>query len=483
MIASYVTYLFNLSISSSTVIEEWKKARVTPLYKGKGSKIDYTSYRPISVISHLAKILEKIIQCQLSGYLEKHNFITPDQSAYLKNHSTQTALLKVTNDWYHNIENGLITGVCFFDISKCFNAIDHDILLFKLEKYGIRGNELSWFKSYLSNRKQATLCNGKISSFENVCTGVPQGSILGPILFLLFMNDLHMHVKNCNLYADDTMLDEIGESVNEVVTSLQCEIDKLSVWFKHNHLTTNASKSCSMLIGSRQRINNFVNKPDLGLSLDGIIISNHSSYRYLGVQIDSFLSFDKMVDNICNKLSSRVSMLLRLSHTVPYFSLNQLYYAFVQPYIDYCILVWGHASETSLNRIQRFQNRSARIVCKLYDFSISGLSIVKSNGWLSVRQRRDFLYCVLIHKCIFGDAPNYLSDQLILYDDVQSSRITRQSSHLLLHVPFIRNHLCRKSFSVYGPSVWNSLPYCIRNCENIIYFKSECKRYLLYQDN
>ena len=153
------------------------------------------------------------------------------------------------------------------------------------------------------------------------------------------MNDLPMHVKNCNLYADDTMLDEIGESVNEVVTSLQCEIDKLSVWFKHNHLTTNASKSCSMLIGSRQRINNFVNKPDLGLSLDGTIISNHSSYRYLGVQIDSFLSFDKMVDNICNKLSSRVSMLLRLSHTVPYFSLNQLYYAFVQPYIDYCILV------------------------------------------------------------------------------------------------------------------------------------------------
>ena len=142
-----------------------------------------------------------------------------------------------------------------------------------------------------------------------------------------------------------------------------------------------------MLIGSRQRINEFVNKSDLGLSLDGTIISNHSSYRYLGVQIDSFLSFDKMIDNICNKLSSRVSMLLRLIHTVPDFSLNQLYYAFVQPYIDYCILVWGYASEKSLNRIQRFQNRSARIICKLYDFSISGLSIVKSNGWLSVRQR------------------------------------------------------------------------------------------------
>ena len=180
------------------------------------------------------------------------------------------------------------------------------------------------------------------------------------------MNDLPLYVKNCNLYADYTMLDATSASFNEVVTFLRCEIDKLSVWFKHNHLTTNASKSCTMLIGSRQRINDFVNKPDLGLSLDGTIISNHSGYRYLGFQIDSFLSFDKMVDNICIKSSSRVSM-LKLSHTIPDFSLNQLYYA----------------SEKSLNRIQRFQNRSARIVCKLYDFSISGLSIVKSNGWLS----------------------------------------------------------------------------------------------------
>ena len=408
-----------------------------------------------------------------------YRFITPDQSAYLKNHSTQTSLLKVTNDWYHNIENNLITGVCFFDISKCFNAIDHDILLFKLEKYGIRGKEFQWFSSYLNNRKQATKCNDRMSSFQSVCTGVPQGSILGPILFLLFMNDLPMYVGNCNLYADDTMLDATGKTIDEVTDSLQLEINKLSLWFKHNHLTTNATKSSTMLIGSRQRIKDYVNRPNLGLNLDGDVIRNQTNCRYLGVDIDSYLSFDFMMHNICNKLSSKVSMIQRLSLSIPTYYLNQLYYAFVQPLLDYCILIWGNTTENNLNKIQKFQNRSARIVCKLYDFAYSGLSLVKSNGWLNVRQRRDFLYCTLIHKCIYGIAPNYLSDHLTLYDDVQSSRITRQSTQLLLHVPFVKHSLCQKSFSVYGPFIWNTLPPHIRQCSNIVLFKQLCKQFFL----
>ena len=144
-----------------------------------------------------------------------------------------------------------------------------------------------------------------MSSFQSVCTGVPQGSILGPILFLLFMNDLPMYVGNCNLYADDTMLDATGKTIDEVTDSLQLEIDKLSLWFKHNHLTTNATKSCTMLIGSRQCIKDYVNRPNLGLTLDGDVIRNQTNCRYLGVDIDSYLSFDFMTHNICNKLSSR----------------------------------------------------------------------------------------------------------------------------------------------------------------------------------
>ena len=149
IIAPYITNLFNTSLVSANVLDDWKKAKVTPLYKGKGCKTDFSLYRPISVICHIAKILEKCVHMQLSSYCEIHDFITPDQSAYLKHNSTQTALLKVTNEWYHNIENGLITGVCFLDVSKCFDVISHDTLLFKMQKYGIRNIELNWFKSYL----------------------------------------------------------------------------------------------------------------------------------------------------------------------------------------------------------------------------------------------------------------------------------------------------------------------------------------------
>ena len=207
VIVKYVTFLINKSLSCGLVPKDWKKARVTPLYNCKGVKSNYNSYRPISVICHLAKVMEKCVHSQFGKYLDKHNFLTPHQSAYLKFHSTQTSLVNVTDNWYQNIEDGLITGVCFFDISKCFDAICHDTLLFKLKKYGILGHSLKWFKSYLTDRSQALILNKSLTSFKNVTTGIPQGSILGPVLFLIFMNDLPMFVKNCNLYADDTMLD------------------------------------------------------------------------------------------------------------------------------------------------------------------------------------------------------------------------------------------------------------------------------------
>ena len=165
---------------------DWKNARVTPVYKGSGSKDDCDNYRPLSVIYNVAKIMEKCIQKQVLSYLEEHSFITVDQSAYLKNHSTQITLHKANDNWLNNIDDGLINGVCFFfDLMKCFNTIGPEILLFKLDKYGIRNSTLYWFRSYLSNRSQCTLANGKLSNFTNVWIGIPQASVLGMILYLL----------------------------------------------------------------------------------------------------------------------------------------------------------------------------------------------------------------------------------------------------------------------------------------------------------
>ena len=175
----------NASLETNCVLNDWKLSRVTPIYKGKGDLNDKGNYRPISVISHIAKIIEREIKHQMCIYLERNALITVDQSAYCEGHNTQTALHKVLDDWYYNIADGLLTSVCSFDIKKCFDTINHSILFKKMEKYGFASDTADWFRSYLLNRQQLVSCHNKLSEKRQLNIGVPQGSVLGPILFLI----------------------------------------------------------------------------------------------------------------------------------------------------------------------------------------------------------------------------------------------------------------------------------------------------------
>jgi hypothetical protein len=185
--------LFNASVKHNVVINDWKKARVIPVYKGKGDLYDTGNYRPISLIGHAAKILEMCIHKQLLKYLECNNLLNGDQSAFIRNHNTQTAIHRVTEDWIDNISDHMLTGVCSLDIKKCFDTINHDILLKKLINYGISEESVLWFKSYLKNRLQVVYCNGNMSNEAVINIGVPQGSVLGPLLFNIFVNDISQH--------------------------------------------------------------------------------------------------------------------------------------------------------------------------------------------------------------------------------------------------------------------------------------------------
>lgn len=196
-IAKSLTSIFNRSISTGIFPCEWKTARVTPIYKS-GPKSNMDNYRPISIISVIAKTMEKLVHNQIYSYLQGANIPTNVQHGFRPLHSTVTALLKMTNHWYQNMDEGLINGVVFLDLKKAFDTVDHGILLKKLYLYGVRGMAHDWFRSYLSNRTQYCQVNGKLSEPRTIITGIPQGSILGPLLFLVYINDLPNCLKNAD---------------------------------------------------------------------------------------------------------------------------------------------------------------------------------------------------------------------------------------------------------------------------------------------
>ena len=227
-------------------------ARVSPAFKGKGDINDETHFRPLSVIGHLAKMSEMCVHKQLTSYLLTHRLISIDQFAYLKQHSTQTSLHRLVDDILENINEKENTGLCFLDIKKCFDTIDHNLLLFKLNKYGIKGNELAWFKSYLTNRTQVVTFNNKVSSKKLINIGVPQGTILGPILFLIYVNDLSNCVRNAhvNIYADDVVIYTSNNNINILQSSLQDTLNSVYEWYNKNRLILSIDKCASMLINN-----------------------------------------------------------------------------------------------------------------------------------------------------------------------------------------------------------------------------------------
>ena len=187
---------FLIQLRSGVIPADLKIARVTPVYKGKGSKYDEANYRPISVICNIAMIFERAVSTQMMKYLLDNDLISIDQFAFLKNHSTVTSLHRLIDDWFEAFNEGEYVLACFFDVMKCFDSIDHNILLRKLSLYGFKNMPLQWFTNYLYNRQQFVACNGKISSLQYVSTGVPQGSVLGPLLFIIFINDFPQNIKN-----------------------------------------------------------------------------------------------------------------------------------------------------------------------------------------------------------------------------------------------------------------------------------------------
>ena len=351
-----LTHIVNLSISQGVFPEELKIAKIKPLHK-TNDKHSYNNYRPISLLTMISKVFERVMYNRLLDFIGRHNIIYPKQFGFRSNHSTEMALTTFISKLAQAKENNLNTIGIFLDFSKAFDTINFEILLFKLEMYGIRGIALNWIQSYLYGRQQFVHYLNSNSSNLNISTGVPQGSILGPFFFIMYINDLPSvsSIMKPILYADDSNFFYNFPKFENPSQIVNQELCKIMDWLNANKLSLNLKKSHFILFGKVK--NNLIN-----LTLNGQSIEQTKSTKFLGYIIEDDMSWRMHVKYLCNKISKSVGILRKARQTLYITTLIQLYYSFLYPYLSSGIIIWGQASDNVLSPLVIAQKRAIRLI-------------------------------------------------------------------------------------------------------------------------
>lgn len=357
VIAKPLSHICNLSFRTGKFPSEMKTAKVIPLYKS-GDRHHFTNYRPVSLLSQFSKILEKLFIARLDTFLDKHNLIIGSQYGFRSNRSTSLALLELIEEITNCIDKKMYAMGVFIDLKKAFDTIDHNLLLDKLERYGIRGVGLNWVSSYLSNRHQFVNIGMFNSSCLEITCGVPQGSVLGPKLFILYINDIVRVSKIMKfvLFADDTTIFCAGEDLQQLLKDITIEMEKLKRWFDRNKLSLNLDKTKSMLFG------NYNTNIQVEVIIDNIVIERVYENKFLGVILDYKISWKPHIKYISAKLARSIAVIGKTRQILDQKSLHTLYYSLVLPYLSYCVEVWGNTYRSNLQQLHILQKRAIRII-------------------------------------------------------------------------------------------------------------------------
>ena len=455
-----ITNLLNISIKYAEFPSIWKNAKVSAIFK-TGKKEDPSNYRPISVLPVLSKLMEKAVHVQLYNYLHDNKLLSSKQFGFKSKLSTSIAVGQFTDTILNNLDNGLLTGIVFLDLTKAFDTVDRSILLDKLKKYGIDAKELSWFKSYLSNRKQTTCYNNCLSETSVIDMGVPQDSILGPLLFLIYVNDLPNALKfmDVTLYADDTVLYYSSKDMTTLRQTIDADLVNVTSWLALNHLTLNIGKSKSMVIGSSRKLKNLDTTLHHGLE-------SVESFKYLGVMFNKTLSWEDHIHHMHTKVIKKLSLFRRIKEFLPFQARKLFYFTLILPFFDFCDIVWGDRGNlTLMQNLQVLQNKVAKEILDLgyYSSSTKALDVLK---WKPLDHRRKTHRCIFLYKYMNNDI-DYDFDIKLNKDYHNYNTRTKNN---------IRKNKSNRKWGHYSMIArasedWNSLSENTRALKNILTFK------------
>jgi hypothetical protein len=477
-----ITNLVNLSLSEGIFPSSFKSALVRPLIKKPSLSVDdLNNYRPISNLNFVSKILEKIVALRVQSHLSSNTLYSPFQSAYRIFHSTETALLKIHNDLIASIGRGEVSALILLDLSAAFDTVDHSILLNRLSNwFGLEDSALNWFSSYLSSRSQSVIINNSLSSSSPLTCGVPQGSVLGPLLFTLYTTPLGSVISknslNYHLYADDTQLyisftpDSLSASINTLSSSFN---DILS-WMNLNKLCLNPSKTEFLLVGTERKRAQFSNLSSLMMGNTTISVS--SSARNLGIIFDSGLTFSEQITAVCKSCHYHIRDIRRIRHLISLPTATTLANSLVSSKLDYCNSLYYGITGANIAKLQKVQNSLARAIT--FTSKRQHIKpILKELHWLPIKERIDFKVCFLTYKTLLNQQPTYLYEAL---SHPSHSISTRSSKSLALSIPYAPNSISKRAFSVSAPRLWNSLPPSTRTATSIQLFRSKLKTHLFH---
>ena len=473
-LAPIIAHINNQSLTDGIFPTSLKIARVVPIFKN-GNASTVSNYRPISILSVFSKVFEKIVHTRLEKYLLENAILHSNQFGFRSRLSTCMALLELMNKLTASIDAGEITVGLFIDLAKAFDTVDHQILLSKLHHYGIRGNAFQWFESYLSDRKQCVSIDGHESGFAVIKCGVPQGSILGPVLFLLYINDLGYASKILQsvMFADDTNMFLTGKSIDAIEAQFNSELVVINEWFKTNRLSLNLDKTSYIIFGNKKY-------DDINICFRDTTLARQYESKFLGVILTSQLKWKKHIDVVLSKTSKCLGILSKVRHLVPVQLTRLLYLTLVEPYMAYCNIIWCQSEKNSnLDKIFKLQKRYCRLMM-FSNFRAPSKPLFSQLKLLNIYQIYKYQLAIYMFKIVHKLVP-HLNHQLFSTGSSIHGYDTRFKDALRKHA--CRTKLRQSTFCFQGPKLWNNLADSIKLSPSLTIFKKNLKISLLSEDH